>query len=309
MNALEYFAAPGLMTSTGSHAALFERLPSEIGSLCRVVQGLMLHVFWLERYGAQLPKSRLDEVQLRSVVTKLARMGELDPRPLTEARTLDKRLVGNCRDFSLMLTAMLRYQGIPARARCGFARYFLADHYEDHWVCEYWNAALLRWVLVDPQLDDLQCNVLAVEFDPLDVPRDQFLVGGQAWRLCRAGLADADKFGIFDMHGLSFIRGDFIRDVASLNKMELLPWDCWGLAETRDEDLSAADLALLDQAAELTCGDVPEWELVRQLYESDERLRVPAVIRSYTQAGVQTVELIQRHAGGFVHLLGSDSTQ
>ena len=291
MNVLEYFATPGVMTSPDSYAALFGCLPSEIGPLCRDIQGLIIHVHWLERYGVQLPKPRFGELQLRSVAAKLARIGELDPRPLTEARTIDRRLVGNCRDFSVMLASILRYRGIPARVRCGFARYFLPDHYEDHWVCEYWNAELQRWILVDSQLDDLQRSVLAVEFDPLDVPRDQFLPGGEAWRLCRAGLADPDKFGIFDMHGLWFIRGNLVRDVASLNKIELLPWDCWGLVDAREENLSATDLALLDQAAELTRGDVPEWESVRQLYESDQRLRVPSVIRSYTDAGVQEARL------------------
>ncbi len=291
MNVLEHFAAPGAMTSPGHYAVLFESLPTEIGSLCRVIQGLMIHVHWLERYRAQLPKPRRDEVQLRSVAAKLARIAELDPSPLTEVRPIDRRLVGNCRDFSVMLTSILRYQGIPARARCGFARYFAPDHYEDHWVCEYWNAELRRWLMVDSQLDNLRRSVLAVEFDPLDVPCDQFLPGGEAWRLCRAGLADPDKFGIFDMHGLWFVRGNLVRDVASLNKIELLPRDCWGLVDAREEDLSAADLALLDRAAELTCGDVPEWELVRQVYESEERFRVPSVIRSYTDAGVQEVRL------------------
>lgn len=57
----------------------------------------------------------------------------------------------------------------------------------------------------------------------------------------------------------------------------------------REEDLSAADLALLDRVAGLTCGDVPEWEPVRQLYESDKRLGVPSMIRSYTDEGVQEV--------------------
>ena len=82
MNVLEYFATPGAMTCPGSYAALFDCLPSEIDSLCRVVQGLMIHVHWLERYGAQLPRPRLDELQLRSVAAKLARIGELDRRSL-----------------------------------------------------------------------------------------------------------------------------------------------------------------------------------------------------------------------------------
>jgi hypothetical protein len=93
------------------------------------------------------------------------------------------------------------------------------------------------------------------------------------------------------MHGLWFVRGDFVRDVAALNKMELLPWDSWGIIETKDNDLSADDLAFLDRVAELTQGDVPQFDAVRAVYESDARLRVPPVIRSYTSAGVQSAEI------------------
>ena len=46
-------------------------------------------------------------------------------------------------------------------------------------------------------------------------------------QLCRAGQANPDLFGVFDMHGMWFIRGNVVRDLAALNKVELLPWDCW----------------------------------------------------------------------------------
>lgn len=288
---LTYYATPGLMTQPGEYATLFEHLPQDISALCHVVQGIMLHIFWAEQYGCQLPESRKSEVQLRSVADKLAHIVDLDQRRLTEIRSLDKRLVGNCRDFSVMLTAMLRHQSVPARARCGFARYFIPDHYEDHWVCEYWHKNQERWVLVDAQLDEFQCEKLSIPFDPLDVPRNQFLVGGKAWQMCRDGQADPNKFGIFDMHGLWFVRGDLVRDVASLNKIELLPWDGWGIIEARDEELSEDDLSFLDRIAELTGDDVPKVDKVRLLYEDDVRLRVPGTIRSYTQMGIQEIEL------------------
>jgi len=293
MNPLAFYANPGLMTDPGDFTNLFDELPRNIPELCRIVQGLMIHIFWAEQYGLQLPEKRRDEVQLRSVADKLAHILELEARPLTEARPPDKRLVGNCRDFSVMLTAILRHQGVPARARCGFGRYFLVDHHEDHWVCEYWDKTQARWVFVDAQLDELQREKLAISFNPVDVPRDQFLVGGQAWQRCRTGQADPDTFGIFDMHGLWFVRGDLVRDVASLNKLELLPWDGWGIIELKDEDLTAADLDFLDRAAALTGDDVPEFDRVRSLYQNDTRLRVPPTIRSYTQRGVQTITLAQ----------------
>ena len=288
---LDYFATPGPFTQVGEHAALFDELPADVGALCRVVQGLMIHVFWAERYGLRIPDERMGELQLRPVSPKLDRILALEPRPLAEARPPERRLVGNCRDFTVLLMAMLRHQGVPARARCGFGRYFLPNHYEDHWVCEYWNAAQARWVLVDAQLDELQSGVLSLPFSPLDVPREQFVVGGKAWQLCRSGQADPDTFGIADMHGLWFVRGDFVRDIAALNKAELLPWDSWGLIEGGDDDLSADDLATLDMLAELTSGDVPEFERVRACYEGDPRLRVPPTIRTYLQSGPQEIAL------------------
>ena len=294
MNNLSFFSSQGRISQPGQFAHLFDSLPSDIGALCKIVQGVTVHVFWAERYGLKLSPEREAEVQLRTMEKRLARTLELDPRPLSAARPLERKLVGNCRDHTLLLVAMLRQQGIPARARCGFGAYFLPKHYEDHWVAEYWNAAQGRWVLVDAQLDEFQCREMQVSFDPLDVPRDQFIVGGQAWKMCRSGAADPDSFGIFDMRGLGFIRGDFIRDVAALNKVELLPWDCWGLIlkyEMDDNQLEAADLALLDQLAELTGGDVPDFERVRSLYESDPRLRVEAEIQSYIDGNMQSIRL------------------
>jgi hypothetical protein len=287
---LTYFSQHGPISDPGAHAQLFDGLPAGIADLCRVVQGTMIHIFWAERYGLKLPPERQAEVQLRTMPHRLARTIELDPRPLTEVRPLEKKIVGNCRDFSLTLAAMLRQQGVPARARCGFGTYFLPDHFEDHWVCEYWHAGQGRWILVDAQLDSFQREQLGVGFDPLDVPRDQFITGGGAWLMCRAGRADPDQFGIFDMKGLGFIRGNLVRDVAALNKVELLPWDCWGviLADALDD---ADDLATLDRAADLTAGSVPDLAAVRTLYEADPRFGVTGPILSYVDGGMQTVDL------------------
>jgi hypothetical protein len=291
MNDLTYFARLGKMTDPGLHAGRYTDLPAAIADLAALVQGLMVHVFWAERYGLSLPAERKAEVQLRSMQRRLTRTFELDPAPLTCPRPLDRRIVGNCRDFSLTLASLLQSQGVPARPRCGFAAYFLPNHYEDHWVCEYWNAGEGRWILVDAQLDALQCEALNIPFNPLDVPRDQFLVGGAAWRLCRSGEADPDQFGIFDMYGIDFVKGDFVRDVAALNKMELLPWDCWGFIEVNYTDLTSHDLSVLDHLAGLTSVDVPKFDLVRDLYQSDLRLRVDSAIHSYVDGGMETIEV------------------
>ena len=291
MSDLNYFAQYGKMTDPGPYAHLYAGLPSGVPSLVKVVQGLIVHVFWGESYGLSLSEERKAEVQLRRMERRLRRMLELDPSPLTTPRLHKKKVVGNCRDFSLTLASMLQSKGIPARPRCGFATYFDPSLYIDHWVCEYWNEAEQRWVFVDAQLDEVQQNILKTSFNTLDVPRDQFIVGGAAWAMCRAGQADPDRFGIFDMHGMDFVKGDFLRDVAALNKMELLPWDCWGMILTEYETLPPDDLSMLDRLAELTATDVPAFDTVCQIYESDPRLRVGDSIQSYINGNMEHTAL------------------
>jgi hypothetical protein len=269
------------MTDPGELAFLFADLPTDLAALCRVVQGNLIHIFWAERYGVQLSDEQKQAVMIRPVSRKLARLREAIDRPLAVARPLEQRQAGNCRDFSLLLCAILRHQNVPARARCGFGAYFLPGYYEDHWVCEVWNAAENRWVLVDAQLDEFQRQTLGLTFDPLDVPRDQFVVAGQAWQQCRAGLADPSCFGISDMHGIWFIWGNIVRDFLALNKVEILPWDWWESPRYWSKHLSdplppEPELARYDRIAALTLAGDGGFAEIRRFYEAEPGLHVPA---------------------------------
>jgi transglutaminase-like putative cysteine protease len=63
-----------------------------------------------------LSEEREQQVGIRSVANKLARIPELDDQTLTVVRPLEGRLVGNCRDFATLLCGALGHQGVPARA-------------------------------------------------------------------------------------------------------------------------------------------------------------------------------------------------
>ncbi len=287
---LNYYASHGVFSDPGRYTGWYADLPSDLGELCRVVQNNLVHVFWSERYGRKLSEAEQATVQVHAMHEKLARMQVVDPRPLTADRSLEARQVGNCRDFSLMLVSILRSQGVPARARCGFGAYFLPGHYEDHWVCETWDAAHKRWVLVDAQLDDFQCGELGVNFDPLDVPRHQFIVAGQAWQRCRLGQAQPEQFGIFDLHGWWFIWGNVVRELLSFNKVELLPWDYLPGCMTHPLDAplaSGPELALYDGVAALTLAGDLAFEALRGIYEQDARFQAtPEILgRGSTQSG------------------------
>jgi len=272
---LQYYSTHSIMTDPGEYRHLFDVLPNDIPSLCGVVQGLILHAHWAERYGIQVSEERQEqETNLRKITRQLARIMEQDGSPLTVARPLEKRIIGTCRDFSLFLTAFLRHQGIPARARCGFGTYFMPGKSEDHWTCQYWNTDEARWVSVDAQIDQFQQNALNIGFDTHDMPGGKFLSAGQAWQLCRAGEADPQIFGIFDMHGMWFIAGNLVRDLLSLNKIELLPWDVWGMmAEFKQEKLSQEYMEEMDHVAALTLAGNEAFPEIRALYENEGRLR------------------------------------
>jgi Transglutaminase-like superfamily len=188
------------------------------------------------------------------------------------------RLIGICRHFTVLLVGMLRAQGVPARARCGFGAYFNPGSFEDHWVCECWNSSEQRWVLVDAQIDALQQTKLKVDFNLFNVPRDKFLIAGDVWARCRMGEADPSTFGIFDMRGFWFIASNLMRDFAALNNMEMLPWDVWGAMTLPDEPLETDRRALFDQISRLTRAPDVAFTELRRLYDGDDRLRVPAMV-------------------------------
>ncbi|MCZ6782222.1 MAG: transglutaminase-like domain-containing protein [Proteobacteria bacterium] len=295
---LAYYASPAPMTDLGEHEDLLTGLPSEVAALCEVVQGLLIHPFLTHLYDVEASERRQrEEPQLRSVGQMLARIRAADGRPLIEPRSPEGRLLGNCRHFSTLLCALLRHRGVPARARCGFAGYFLPGHYEDHWVCEVWGSESERWGLVDAQLDPVQREKLKITIDPLDVTRDEFVVAGQAWRLCCSGAADPTTFGLSVIResGLAFVCGNLVRDVAALNKVELLPWDVWGLleagfgdgnpfAKTPEQILAALDgahRAAIEEVAAWTASEVV-FDAVRRAYDADPRWRVPrSIIRGW----------------------------
>lgn len=277
-NVLEYYAAAGPMTTGGAHGESLASASSSIHELAQSVQKLFIYdVVARDFYGFDVPGQRADEIHLRSTESLLDRIIQLDDAPLAQPRPLEKRTIGRCHHFALLTVAVLRAHGISARARCGFGAYFNPPQFEDHWVCEYWDAGERRWVLADTQLDAVWIEKLGIKHDVLDIPHDQFLTAADAWRQCRAGKLDPEKFGIsfVQLHGLWFVAGSLVRDLASLNKMEMLPWDTWGGQPAPDTQLDDSQFRFFDEIADMT-GNVDEsFDTARERYTEDDRLRVP----------------------------------
>ena len=275
-----FYETPGPMTKFSRKPALLEGLPTRIPALCNVSKKLIVHEFMAAEYGVTDVAQRQEELENRTVDEIVAAIDRLDApnhRPLAKPRPPKKRLIGNCRQFSVLTCALLRRAGVPARARCGFSGYLDRGKWTDHWVVERWDTKQKRWIRTDPQLDEKFHELIGYEFDPLDLPFGEFLSGSEAWQRCRAGAEDPERFGLDDMRGLWFVAGNAIRDLAALNKVELLPWDVWGAMPGPDDKVDGDRAAFLDEVAQTVVAG--ELDKQRELFEQDG-LKVPPEVFS-----------------------------
>ena len=291
-----FYASHSPMTDPGGAGALLEPLTKDAAALSGVIQGVAIYdVIASQFYNFEPPKDRLSEIELRPISRRLARIAELDDRPLPIAREPERRVLQRCNSFALLLVTMLRAKGVPARSRCGFAAYFNAPNFEDHWVCEYWDAQNRQWRRADSQIDDVWRRRLDIRFDTLDLPAAQFLTAAEAWRQCRGGEADERRFGISfaGLRGLWFVAGSLIRDMAALNKMEMAPWDVWGAQPGPQEEF---DLEFFDELAALTRDPDDAFADIRQRYETEDGLRAPPTVFNALNGRREAIEVLSESA-------------
>jgi hypothetical protein len=300
---LSYYASQSSFTDPGEMSALLAELPRDIATLQRIANGLVIHFRIEDPLAVGISEERFAEIDGRYAETMLARLLELDDRTLAERRAPQHRLLGCCRDFTVIFLAMARAFGLPARARVGFATYFFSGVRSDHEVAEVWDAAQRRWRLVDAQLRDTHIDPNdGVRIDPADVPRERFLVAGTAWRLCRAGEADPATFMVrpdIDMemtHGWPYICHNLGLDLAALNKMEMLLWDIWGLAGKGLfwKSVTPEEIELLDRVAQVTDPLEPELPALKSLYMDEPLLRVPDTFTSFNPVTLAPSEITLR---------------
>lgn len=268
---LDFYAAPGRHTDIsrlGVDAATIE-------TAVEIVQGVLVYdLVATDLYGVDLSPEQAGTVHERDAATILDVARRIDGRPLDVPRQPAARVGGRCNTYTLLTVALLRAAGIPARSRCGFASYFAPGYYEDHWVAEYWNASEHRWVMVDAQLDAVWRQMFGMDPEArvVAVGPEQFLTGGHAWRAWRAGELDADRCGLTSIpeHGAFWIAGNLRLDLAALNKVEMLPWDVWGLHWKPSEQPTEEMLTTFDAVAELTVDPDSHLDEIRYRYESDD---------------------------------------
>lgn len=251
---LDYYSKQSCMTDPKIYAKYYEDLPADVESLIKIVQGLLIHPAELELYDVKHSNKQINnEEQLRTIVQMVDYLIRLDSRPLTKKRSPENRLIGICRDYSVLLASFLRYKAVPARVRFGFVNYFDSEvANETHNIVEYYDQEKKRWIAIDVQVDDLQREKHKIQIDTCNLEfQKDFYTAAQVWLLHKQGKINAKDFGYNKKwKGLRTIRSSLLLDLDSMNKRELLPWDFWGqLISKSEQNLSQKDKAVLDTIA------------------------------------------------------------
>jgi hypothetical protein len=257
-----FYRQPSPTSGLGRHAGLAPGLPEDPEALGVLVRGLLVHNYTAKVQGLPFSAERMAHMQTVGAEAILDNVFSLDSAPLGLERPAERRMVGFCYHFALLHCALLRATGTPARIRCGFAGYFEAQRWIDHWVVEYWDGDRRR--LTDPQVGRS------------DLTGGDFQTGVTAWNQCRGGAALPALYGNGALWGWDELRGSLINDVAALNKVEVSGW-YWcdrlkvePLDQPHDElDASLDILSRLAATAESA-------EAIKECFDRYPELRPPA---------------------------------
>jgi hypothetical protein len=261
------------VTRPGPHADLLRALPADPAALVPLLQNVLVHHSRVEGFAAGTGRPD-DGTEVRPVRALLDRIATLDDRPWSAPRGPGQRLVVDCRSLAVVMCAVLREHGVPARARYGFAGYLAPEHWQSHVVCEH--AGPDGWTRTDPDVG--RCAV----------GTDDFVDAAQAWRSAPVEV-DLPRYGYGPgLCGRWSVRWELTRDLAALTGFEPLTSDVWGLVAGLPDDDPSAGADVFDRVA--TAATREE----RTALAADPAFAVPRVVTTapYLTGAVYEVDLV-----------------
>lgn len=215
-----------------------------------------------------------------NLVTSAAMLAELyrrDSRGFIMDREPEDKLVVTCRFVAILMAAILKSKGIPARVRSGNAPYFdmgdLGDVSGDHWINQYWNEDEDRWVTIDVDgslsLQD-QC-------DPYDMPDGKFDFPADAWLDIRAGRVDPQHFyNTGSERGAIVVLWSLFYDFHCLMNNEIIYFHLpnYGRDEKKFKALTSAELEKIDNLAHVMQEPDDNFDELLRIWETEKDFRL-----------------------------------
>jgi len=264
---LDFYGKHGMISDPKSYYHILDHRPFSIEKTCENIFSIIVNDLLYNMHCVNISGSFKEDINVRSVAGKLE---IVDQRIKSQSEGVKNECnsLGNCRDLSLIICASFRQKAIPSRVRSGFATFFNPIKKFDHWICEFWNQEEKHWQRIDPWMYQIkqainrlpkECSegFSVLNLDPLNLDSVFFLTGAEAWERCRNNVDDFNNFGTYEvgLEGEWFVRDNMIRDLFCLNKIEPLPWDCWGAMGKQNNDIDETGYLLLDKVASILSSD------------------------------------------------------
>lgn len=226
---------------------------------------------------AKMPWYRQPEDDI--LITTSAMLAELyrrDPRGFIPDRAVENKPVLTCRFVAILMAAILKSKGTPARVRSGNAAYFdmgtLGNVSADHWIDQYWNEKENHWITIDVdgswELKD--------GLDPYDMPEGKFDFPADAWLNIRSGKVDPQHFyNAKPERGAIVVLWSLFYDFHCLMNNEIIytHLPIYGNYE-KFKNLTSAELEKIDNLARLMQKPDDNFDVLTKIWETEKDLRL-----------------------------------
>lgn len=291
MNEIEFYKKTSCFTELGLYKNFAQALPDDIRELCLLQRHQIIHPVAIMKCGGLGAKSSqpiltfhgdMTQIPCDSLLfenerfpTALSILAELLRRENKYSceRKIQNKMHLTCREQAILLAAILKAKGIPARARSGYAPYISNDGvFHDHWICERFCDKENRWVLTDAD-----CCVENLDFDFADIPCDKFLFGAQSYlkirnkEICDNALEFAS---VPPTHGMRAALQSLFYDLHSLMNDEIFFWHSPRYIVEKNFNLSQAEFEELDSIANLMLEPSKNFEKICDIWESSPKFRI-----------------------------------
>lgn len=285
---LEHYRQTGTFTYAGGYKDYFRSLPDEIPTLGRLICSQVIHRVTLREGNSNANQTLLygdmnrypwyrmrceDDIFL----TATAMAGELfrlDERGFVWDRLVENKLVVTCRYVSVLVSAVLKAKGIPARSRAGFAPYFKEGVSMDHWINQYYSEAQKRWITIDA---DGFYEEGGMPLSQYDIPEDNFDWAAKAYLSVRSKKTDGKQYlyaGGLGTCALPALIRYLIYDFHALMNHELTYTFLPAYLDGRLNELTQQELTELDQLAEYLLEPDRYFDELCELWNRERKFRI-----------------------------------
>lgn len=277
---LDFYLKTSMYTDLGLYKDFAKDLPNDINELCLLQRRQIIHPFFLkenQELSSKMPLYyRVFEDDL--FPTGISMLSELLRRNknYNDKREEKDKIHVTCRGQSILLTSILKAKGIPARCRCGFG-YYVSDidgSAGDHWIVEYYNKLLDKWILVDPDFHDYDIDT---NVDSNNITAKDFLLAPKAYLGIRNGSIKETEIYFASspyVYGLKTAIRYLLYDFNCLMNNEIFFLYLPKFVIKADLDLNEEELKELDVIAELMLRPNDNFKKIKSIWDTNDKFKI-----------------------------------